>query len=61
MDKNKISTYEYYFNIIEIMLSDMDNVTLNDIQDVVDELNIEIKKIEEGKENEMQTCNTCTD
>ena len=49
-----IQTYEYYCNILDTMLSDMSNVTLNDIQDVMDELHTEINKIEiEEKEDEM--------
>ena len=49
-----IDTYEYYFTILDLMLSDMSKVSLNDIQDVVDEVTEEIKKIE-GKQNEMST------
>lgn len=52
--KDKLTTYEYYFNIIELMLSDMSDVTLNDIQDVTDELRDEISKIEE-RNDEMRT------
>lgn len=52
--KEKLTTYEYYFNIIELMLSDMSDVTLNDIQDVTDELRDEISKIEE-RNDEMRT------
>ena len=51
-DKEIIKTYEYYCNIIDIMLSDMSNVKLKDIQDAMDELRVELDKIE-GKENEM--------
>lgn len=41
------------------MLSDISNVTLDDIQDVMDELNTEINKIEiEDKENEMSADKT---
>ena len=47
-----IKTYEYYCNIIDIMLSDMSNVKLKDIQDAMDELRVELDKIE-GKEDEM--------
>lgn len=48
--KNKLTTYEYYFNIIELMLNDMSNVTLDDIQDAIDELRNEINKIEEEQD-----------
>ena len=51
-DKEIIKTYEYYCNIIDIMLSDMSNVKLKDIQDAMDELRVELDKIE-GKENEI--------
>lgn len=54
VENKKIQTYEYYCNILDTMLSDMSNVTLNDIQDVMDELHTEINKIEiEEKEDEM--------
>lgn len=58
--EDKLKTYEYYFSIIDLMLNDMSNVTLNDINDVMDELHVEIKKIEEGKKDEMPTNNTDT-
>lgn len=61
MVEDKLKTYEYYFSIIDLMLSDMNNITLNDINDVMDELHVEIEKIEEGKNNEMPTNNTDTD
>ena len=51
-DKEIIKTYEYYCNIIDIMLSDMSNVKLKDIQDAMDELRVELDKIE-GKEDVM--------
>lgn len=51
-EKEIIKTYEYYCNIIDIMLGDMSNVKLQDIQDVMDELRAELDKIEEN-ENEM--------
>lgn len=55
MVENKIiQTYEYYFNILNLMLNDMSDVTLSDIQDALDELREELDKIE-GKENEMST------
>ena len=54
MVENKlIKTYEYYFSIIDLMLSDMSNITLNDINDVMDELNTEVNKIKEEEKNEM--------
>ena len=54
VENKKIQTYEYYCNIIDTMLSDISNVTLDDIQDVMDELHTEINKIEiEEKEDEM--------
>ena len=59
VENKKIQTYEYYCNIIDTMLSDMSNVTLNDIQDVMDELHTEINKIEiEEKEDEMSADKT---
>ena len=46
-------------NILDTMLSVMSNVTLNDIQDVMDELHTEINKIEiEEKEDEMSADKT---
>lgn len=59
VENKKIQTYEYYCNILDTMLSDMSNVTLNDIQDVMDELHTEINKIEiEEKEYEMSADKT---
>ena len=58
--ENKLKTYEYYFSIIDLMLNDISNVTLSDINDVMDELHVEIKKIEEGKNDEMPTDNSDT-
>ena len=58
--EDKLKTYEYYFSIVDLMLNDINNVTLNDINDVMDELHVEIEKIEEGKNNEMPTNNTDT-
>ena len=59
VENKKIQTYEYYCNILDTMLSDMSNVTLNDIQDVMDELHTEINKIEiEEKEDEMSADKT---
>ena len=60
MVENKLKTYEYYFSIIDLMLNDISNVTLSDINDVMDELHVEIKKIEEGKNDEMPTDNSDT-
>lgn len=58
MDKDKIiKTYQYYFSIINLMLNDMSNIKLTDIQDVVDELEEELDKIE-GKEDEMSADKT---
>lgn len=52
----KIEKYEYYTNILDIMLSDMSDVTLSDIQDVIDELHQELERIEkEGEKDEMPT------
>lgn len=59
--EDKLKTYEYYFSIIDLMLNDINNITLNDINDVMDELHVEIEKIEEGKNNEMPTNNADTD
>ena len=53
MEDRLIKTYEYYFSIIDLMLSDINNITLNDINDVMDELNTEINKIKEEEKNEM--------
>lgn len=53
VENRLIKTYEYYFSIIDLMLSDMNNVTLNDISDVMDELNTEVSKIKEEERNEM--------
>lgn len=61
MVEDKLKTYEYYFSIVDLMLNDINNVTLSDINDVMDELHVEIKKIEEGKNNEMPTDNFDTD
>lgn len=61
MVEDKLKTYEYYFSIIDLMLNDINNIALNDINDVMDELHVEIEKIEEGKNNEMPTNNTDTD
>ena len=59
VENKKIQTYEYYCNILDTMLGDMSNVTLNDIQDVMDELHTEINKIEiEEKEDEMSADKT---
>lgn len=60
MVEDKLKTYEYYFSIIDLMLNDINNITLNDINDVMDELHVEIEKIEEGKNNEMPTNNADT-
>lgn len=46
----KIEKYEYYMNILDIMLSDMSDVTLSDIQDVIDELHQELERIEKEGE-----------
>ena len=57
MENNKdniISTYGYYLDILDIILSDISNATLDDIQDVIDELHVELNKIKE-KEDEMPT------
>lgn len=52
----KIEKYEYYISILDIMLSDMSDVTLSDIHDVVDELYQELERIEkEGEKDEMPT------
>ena len=52
----KIEKYEYYTSILDIMLSDMSDVTLSDIQDVIDELYQELEGIEkEGEKDEMPT------
>lgn len=59
VENKKIQTYEYYCNILDTMLSDMSNVTLSDIQDVMDELHTEINKIEiEETEDEMSADKT---
>lgn len=50
----KIEKYEYYMSILDIMLSDMSDVTLSDIQDVIDELHQELERIE--KEGEKMRC-----
>lgn len=50
----KIEKYEYYISILDIMLSDMSDVTLSDIQDVIDELYQELERIE--KEGEKMRC-----
>lgn len=57
MENNKdniISTYGYYLDILDIILSDISNATLDDIQDVIDELHVELNRIKE-KEDEMPT------
>ena len=46
----KIEKYEYYTSILDIMLSDMSDVTLSDIQDVIDELHQELEGIEKEGE-----------
>lgn len=52
----KVEKYEYYMNILDMMLSDMSDVTLSDIQDVMDELHQELEGIEkEGEKDEMPT------
>lgn len=59
MAENKIiQTYEYYFNILNLMLDEMSNVGLSDIQDLVDELQEELEKIEERRKNEMSADKT---
>ena len=47
-----IEIYEYYISILELMLSDMSNISLSDIQDCLDELRVEIERVEK---NEMST------
>lgn len=62
MAENKIiQTYEYYFNILNLMLDEMSNVGLSDIQDLVDELQEELEeleKIEERRKDEMSADKT---
>lgn len=52
-----IDIYSYYFSIIDLMLADISNVSLLDVNDVIDELNIELDKMEKKGENknEMST------
>lgn len=52
--KKKNDTYEYYIDILNLILNDMSEASLIDIQDVLDELQVEINKIGEEK-NEMPT------
>lgn len=52
--KKKNDTYEYYIDILNLILNDMSEASLIDIQDVLDELQVEINKIGEEK-NEMST------
>ena len=56
-----IKTYEYYFSIIDLMLNDINNVTLHDIQDVMDELSVEVKSIEEEIKSEVSIDKTDTE
>lgn len=45
-----IETYDYYISILNVMLADMSEISLNDIQDCLDELEVELERV---KNNEM--------
>lgn len=45
-----IETYDYYISILNVMLADMSEISLNDIQDCLDELEVELERV---KSNEM--------
>lgn len=46
MAGNKLKTYEYYFSLIDLLISDINNVTIRDIADIIEELHQELDKIE---------------
>lgn len=46
MEKCKLDTYEYYISLLDLIVSDISNANISDVCDVLDELHVEIKKIE---------------